>query len=818
VISALICSKESLFLDEAVDGLSQATGTIKAGNQANVTALGDLTVRGGDVQAKNINLIALGDVTLTGVQNKQVYGGGNDTTTVTTTQSLNIKGDNVNIQGAGQNSNVTLIAANVDAANKATIAANGDVTIASGENRTTHEWTTTNKDCNWWGKCTTTVTHGLEDKTTQVGSDVKGATVEITAGKDLTTVASTIEGGDVSLSAQGKIDYLAALNVDKSEVQSKSSSSWFGIDIRFFSLLQTAKSETNDSSIQTRAAATQLQSEGDILSQSGGDTKLQGTQVKAQNFTVNAGVGSNADPNAKIIIEGVKETLQTSHTEKSESVMWQSMSGNGVTEETLKLAQINAKTKFSAPGGIDVQLPAGDPLKEQIQTLSKQPGMEWLNDLSQRKDVNWNEVKLLKDSWQYEHEGLTQAGAIIVAIAVTIATADATGSAATSITGASQGAAYSATQAALSAAISQAAVTLANNKGDIGKTLSDMGKSENIKSIITSAVTAGALQGINPDWMKQLSATSEFTQKAVINLTNAAVSATIKTAIMGGSYEDNLTASLKTAGIDTVAGWAASNIGQGYKNGDGALSELQGQYIAHKVAHALLGCASAAAKDTSCAAGAIGGAVGEAFAEMYGQSKYGTADGSTLTATQQQEVLNMSKLVTAAVAGMTGKNAQAAVDAAQNAVINNALIQYKLKGMASAYVDDEFAPKLEKWIQQAKAQGIDLVFNEAFRTTEYQAGLANNPNAITPAKAGGSLHEAGFAVDVNFSSLRDIPGGLTGDEQRAIILKSAQDAGLSWGGNFSKPDYPHFYVDPGGRTAKIIEAQKTYCQISGGCK
>jgi Hemagglutinin repeat len=172
VISALICSKESLFLDEAVDGLSQATGTIKAGNQANVTALGDLTVRGGDVQAKNINLIALGDVTLTGVQNKQVYGGGNDTTTVTTTQSLNIKGDNVNIQGAGQNSNVTLIAANVDAANKATIAANGDVTIASGENRTTHEWTTTNKDCNWWGKCTTTVTHGLEDKTTQVGSDV----------------------------------------------------------------------------------------------------------------------------------------------------------------------------------------------------------------------------------------------------------------------------------------------------------------------------------------------------------------------------------------------------------------------------------------------------------------------------------------------------------------------------------------------------------------------------------------------------------------------------------------------------------------------
>ena len=118
-------------------------------------------------------------------------------------------------------------------------------------------------------------THGLEDKTTQVGSDVKGATVEISAGKDLTTVASTIEGGNVSLSAQGKIDYLAALNVDKKEVQSNSSSSWMGMDIRWFSLYAKAKSETNDSSIQTRVATTSLQSEADILSESGGSTRLQ---------------------------------------------------------------------------------------------------------------------------------------------------------------------------------------------------------------------------------------------------------------------------------------------------------------------------------------------------------------------------------------------------------------------------------------------------------------------------------------------------------------------------------------------------------------
>ena len=674
--------------------ITQATSRIKAGNQANVTALGDLAVQGGDVQAKDINLTALGDVTLTGVQNKAVSGGGNDTTTVTTTQSLNLKGDNINIQGVGQRSDVTLVAANVDAANKAKIAGSGNVTIASGENRSTHETTTQNEDCNWLRICTTTVTHSVQDQTTQVGSNIKGGAVDINAGKNLTTVASTIESsGNVNLTAQGAIDYQAALNVNKNDVQSNSSTSLMGIDTSWLSVLGGSK-QTNDSNIQTHAATTQLQSEADILSESGGNTRLQGTQVRAQNFTANTGVGSSADPSAKIIIEGVKETLQSSRTEKSKSLVWQAQSGQGQTEQTLAQTNIQATTKFSAPGGIDVQLPAGDPLKEQIQSLSQQPGMAWLNDLSQRKDVNWQEIKLAKDKWDYSQEGLTQTGAIMIAIAVTIATqGSGTDLVGTTTKGAVAGSStttaggttlatttggvttYTAEGAALNvgytALMSQAAVTLANNKGDIGKTMQDMGKSDNIKSIVTSAVTAGALQSVNPDWMKQLSNTGQFTDKAVINLTNAAVSATIKTAIQGGSYEDNLTASLKTAGIDTVAGWAASNIGQGYKNGDGALSDLQGQYIAHKVAHALVGCVSAAAKDSSCAAGALGGAMGEAFAEMYGQSKYGTADGSTLTAAQQQEVLNMSKLVTAAVAGMTGKDAQAAVDAAAIAVINN---------------------------------------------------------------------------------------------------------------------------------------------------
>ena len=43
---------------------------------------------------------------------------------------------------------------------------------------------------------------------------------------------------------------------------------------------------------------------------------------------------------------------------------------------------------FNAPGGLVVQVPDGE-LRTQIQTLSQQPGMAYLSDLSQRNDVNW---------------------------------------------------------------------------------------------------------------------------------------------------------------------------------------------------------------------------------------------------------------------------------------------------------------------------------------------------------------------------------------------------------------------------------------------
>ena len=122
-----------------------------------------------------------------------------------------------------------------------------------------------------------------------------------------------------------------------------------------------------------------------------------------------------------------------------------------------------------------VQVPAGE-LRTQIQTLSQQPGMAYLNELAQRNDVNWQPVKLAHDQWNYKQEGLTPAGAALLGAAVAWATG---GMGANLVGGTVTNAAGVTTttlgghmaNAAFMSLSSQAAITLVNNKGNIGKTL-----------------------------------------------------------------------------------------------------------------------------------------------------------------------------------------------------------------------------------------------------------------------------------------------------------------------------------------------------------
>jgi uncharacterized protein RhaS with RHS repeats len=139
------------------------------------------------------------------------------------------------------------------------------------------------------------------------------------------------------------------------------------------------------------------------------------------------------------------------------------------------------------------------------------------------------------------------------------------------------------------------------------------------------------------------------------------------------------------------------------------------------------------------------------------------------------------------------------------------LCRIKLPGLGDSYIDDSLVPLLKNWIALNDADGVNVNFTEAFRSTAYQAALASDPNAITPASPGSSLHEAGLAVDIAWSR---IPQNL-----QPVAVANAQLAGLNWGGRFRKPDRVHFYHDPGNRKQLIKDAQQEYkrgvpCQCS----
>jgi large exoprotein involved in heme utilization and adhesion len=97
-------------------------------------------------------------------------------------------------------------------------------------------------------------------------------------------------------------------------------------------------------------------------------------------------------------------------------VVWQKKIDEGSYSQTLAMPRFSGPQapRFSAPGGLSVQIPEGD-FKSQIASLSAQPGMGYLNDLVARKDVNWQPVKLAHAQWSYKQEGLTPAGAALLA-------------------------------------------------------------------------------------------------------------------------------------------------------------------------------------------------------------------------------------------------------------------------------------------------------------------------------------------------------------------------------------------------------------------
>ncbi|CWN41415.1 DUF637 domain-containing protein [Neisseria meningitidis] len=555
---------------------------------------------------------------------------------------------------ANENSRISLSAANIEAENgKIKIQSYGDQYYYARQSELYTFERRSYKTGKWYNR--KHITEVKEHKNAKPDAVNLSASqgIDIKSGGSIDAYATAFDApkGSINIEAGRKLTLYAVeeLNYDKLDSQKR----------RRFLGISYSKAHDTTTQVMKTALPSRVVAESANL-QSGWDTKLQGTQFETTlgGATIRAGVGEQARADAKIILEGIKSSIHTETVSSSKSTLWQKQAGRGSNIETLQLPSFTGPVApvLTAPGGYIVDIPKGN-LKTEIEKLSKQPEYAYLKQLQVAKNVNWNQVQLAYDKWDYKQEGLTRAGAAIIALAVTVVTAGAGVGAALGL----NGAAAAAADAAFASLASQASVSLINNKGDVGKTLKELGRSRTVKNLVVAAATAGVSNKLGASSLATWSETP-WVNNLNVNLANAGSAALINTAVNGGSLKDNLEANILAALVNTAHGEAASKIKQ-----------LDQHYIAHKVAHAVAGCAAATANKGKCQDGAIGAAVGE----IVGEALVKNTDFSDMTPEQLdlevKKITAYAKLAAGTVAGVTGGDVNTAAQTAQNAVENNAV-------------------------------------------------------------------------------------------------------------------------------------------------
>jgi RHS repeat-associated protein len=148
------------------------------------------------------------------------------------------------------------------------------------------------------------------------------------------------------------------------------------------------------------------------------------------------------------------------------------------------------------------------------------------------------------------------------------------------------------------------------------------------------------------------------------------------------------------------------------------------------------------------------------------------------------------------------------------------------------YFDSSIASNVVSFVSQVRAAGYPITINLGFRTTDEQRALFENSasNSNPVAKPGTSLHEAGFALDINGASLRSVDAaGRAAIEGLALSngltpIDTPRNSGFIPGrvggeeGTWSNPriyDPPHFQASPvnngyASREDAIVENQGDY--------
>lgn len=706
------------------------------------------------------------------------------------------KGVNIRTVGKTKDDNLVLQATGITSKN-------GDVKIESNKSilfdaaieQSYDRSTTTEKKKSWGGLKKKYITTVSENNDTNAASvDISGKNISIETKKldpsvdakapdnniDIYSGRFSAEGGKISINSGGNLNFYTVEESSSSNIDITKKSSFAGIKYN--------TSKTNATRTQVSELPATLTADY-IGTQSVGGTRLVGTEFAyLKDITIKTG--------GTLELIAAKTSITELVKKEKNSVVWQSMQDKGSITETAQLPSFNGPVlpTFKAAGGLSVQVPISEKdvnkveLRDEILKLANQPGNAYLKELVNRKDVDWQQVLLAQKDWDYKSQGLTGAGAAIIAIIVAVLTYGAgtaligtTAAAGAGTTTAAVGTTtvaaagggtittfggmtlatttaagvttYTTTgimvNAALTSLATQASIGLVNNQGNVAQTLKDLGSKDTVKNLATSVVTAGLLDKIGgSNWMQQFNGTG-VTDRIVTNLVNSTGSALVSTAINGGDLNDNLQTALLGGFATAIQGYLSNNI-SGIQQG----SNFDLDYILHKVAHAAAGClAGSIQKD--CAAGAIGAALGEVFADTITGNKYDYTDA------QLKAIKEGSKALAATVAAYAGYDVNIAISSADTALTNNWLGTQQKKQRELEYIK---ANALGDVAIFAKYGGIS-VLQDRLTQGGFAAGVA--------AGAGSDIWNVGKAILSPIDTLNGLKAIIADSDVRAQLTQSA---------------------------------------------
>ncbi|WP_281786035.1 filamentous hemagglutinin N-terminal domain-containing protein, partial [Uruburuella suis] len=372
----------------------------------------------------------------------------------------------ITIQAPAANDNARIIigASQLNAPNgRIDIKAYGDILLESGENNAYTFLKTKSRSGSVLRK--TKFTHNTNHLIMPAPVELNsGVGIGLQAGGNIDAYSTRFNApkGKIALVAGEELNLLAVEGQHSHRFETNKSTRFVGLKIKN---KDYKREELTETKLPVKMIAR------GVNTRSGWDTVLEGTEFETglAGADIQAGVGEKAKADAKIILQGIKTTVQKEESSKSNAVVWQSMAGSGSVVETLALPKFEGPTppKLSAPGGYIVDIPKGQ-LKTEIEKLARQPEYAYLKQLQLSKDVDWNQVQLEYQKWDYKQEGLTGAGAAIIALALAAVTGGAGAGIATALSGTVvTGTSAAMANAAFLSLATQASISLVNNKGNL---------------------------------------------------------------------------------------------------------------------------------------------------------------------------------------------------------------------------------------------------------------------------------------------------------------------------------------------------------------